>query len=117
VVGLVGDLGAGKTVLADALLHGAGLERSVVVTSPTFTLMNRYPGRVPYVHVDLYRVESAREAFGAGIQEVLLEPGEGFVVVEWFEKFPELWPPHHLRLDIAIKGPARRTISAGESRV
>jgi tRNA threonylcarbamoyladenosine biosynthesis protein TsaE len=113
VVGLAGELGAGKTVLASGLLHGAGLDASIPVTSPTYTLVNRYPGERPFVHVDLYRVESAREAFDAGIEEILLEPGPGLVVVEWFEKFPELWPPDHLRLDLEVTAPETRIIRAG----
>jgi tRNA threonylcarbamoyladenosine biosynthesis protein TsaE len=113
VVGLCGELGAGKTVLAGALLHGAGLDRSIHVTSPTFTLMNRYPGG--HVHVDLYRIESVQEAFQAGIEEVLLDPGPGLVVVEWFEKFPGLWPGGHLRLDIEITGEGTRLLRVGGS--
>lgn len=113
VVGLVGELGAGKTVLADGLLHGAGLDPSIPVTSPTFTLVNRYPGPVPYVHVDLYRVESSRDAFHAGIEEILLDPGRGLIVVEWYEKFPDLWPAHSLRLDLEVSGPGERIIRTG----
>ena len=113
VVGLAGDLGAGKTVLADGLLHGAGLDPSVRVTSPTFTLVNRYPGRLPYAHVDLYRLESASEAIDAGIEEIMLDPGNGLVVVEWFDKLPQIWPPCFLRLDIEIESRRVRVIRAG----
>jgi tRNA threonylcarbamoyladenosine biosynthesis protein TsaE len=113
VVGLVGELGAGKTVLAGALLHGAGLDEEVLVTSPTFTLMNRYPGAVPYVHVDLYRIEDAADAFDAGIEEAMLSPGDGLVVVEWFERFPQLWPEHHLRIELTVASRTGRWLSAG----
>ncbi len=113
VVGLTGELGAGKTVLARALLRGAGLDPSIAVTSPTFTLMNRYPGPVPFVHVDLYRLESALDAFQAGIEEVVLDPAGGLVVVEWYEKFEEAWPVDALRLFIEVEVDGTRRITAG----
>lgn len=116
VVGLTGELGAGKTVLACALLRGAGLDPDITVTSPTFTLMNRYPGRIPYVHVDLYRLETARDAFQAGIEEVVLDPSGGLVVVEWYEKFAHAWPVDVLRLFIGIEDDGARLITTGESR-
>ncbi|MBW2262986.1 MAG: tRNA (adenosine(37)-N6)-threonylcarbamoyltransferase complex ATPase subunit type 1 TsaE [Deltaproteobacteria bacterium] len=115
VVGLTGDLGAGKTVLARALLRGAGLDPAIEVTSPTFTLMNLYPGPVPLVHVDLYRLESVRDAFQAGIEEVILDPAGGLVVVEWYEKFADAWPVDVLRLFIDVEEDGARRISAGES--
>jgi tRNA threonylcarbamoyladenosine biosynthesis protein TsaE len=116
VVGLTGELGAGKTVLARALLRGAGLDPTIAVTSPTFTLMNRYPGRVPFVHVDLYRLETVRDAFQAGIEEVVLDPSGGIVVVEWYEKFAQSWPVDALRLFIDIEGDGIRRIGVGEER-
>ena len=116
VVGLTGELGAGKTVLARALLRGAGLDTAVNVTSPTYTFMNRYPGPVFFVHVDLYRLETVRDAFQAGIEEAILEPGEGLVVVEWYEKFEQAWPVDVLRLYIDIEEDGARRIRAGEGR-
>lgn len=112
VVGLVGELGAGKTVLASAVLRGAGLDPSVRVTSPTFTIMNHYPGDRPYVHVDLYRLADAAEAFEAGVAEALTHPGDGVVVVEWFERFSSLWPDSYLRVDIAIEDARGRLLAA-----
>ena len=116
VVGLTGELGAGKTVLARALLRGAGLDASIAVTSPTFTLMNRYPGPVPLYHVDLYRLESPRDAFSAGIEEVILDPEGGLVVVEWFEKFAGEWQVDALRIFIEIEPDGSRRITAGGVR-
>ncbi len=113
VVGLTGELGAGKTVLARALLRGAGLDPSIVVTSPTFTLMNRYPGPVPLVHVDLYRLDTPLDAFQAGIEEAVLEPAGGLVIVEWYERFAEAWPVDALRLTIEVEKDGTRRITAG----
>lgn len=115
VVGLVGDLGAGKTVLASAILHGAGLDPSVRVVSPTFTLMNRYPSPRTLVHMDLYRLDSAADAHEAGIADVMLSVPDGVVVVEWFERFPRLWPPEYLRIDIQHTGPTSRTLRVSGS--
>ena len=116
VVGLVGDLGAGKTVIAGGIFRGAGLPPGVVVASPTFTLVNSYPGPVERVHVDLYRLESAREAEDAGIVELVEARAGRIVVVEWFEKFPELWPSSFVRVDISIVDAKRRMLRVLEVR-
>jgi tRNA threonylcarbamoyladenosine biosynthesis protein TsaE len=113
IVGLTGDLGAGKTVIAGGIFRGAGLSADVPVTSPTFTLVNVYPGPVEMVHIDLYRLGSASEAVEAGLTELCEEGGTGVVVIEWFEKFRELWPPGCLRVDLRIVGARVREITVG----
>src|SRR5437879_1001042 len=79
VVALVGDLGAGKTTLTQALARGLGIAEPV--TSPTFTLIHEYAGPVPLFHFDVYRLERPEELTGLGFDEYL-EQG-GVVVVEW----------------------------------
>jgi tRNA threonylcarbamoyladenosine biosynthesis protein TsaE len=79
---LNGDLGAGKTSLAQGLAVGLGIQDPV--TSPTFTLMNEYLGRLPYFHIDLYRL-TAREIAQMGLAETWLEP-RGVTVLEWPER-------------------------------
>jgi tRNA threonylcarbamoyladenosine biosynthesis protein TsaE len=116
VVGLTGDLGAGKTVMADGIFHGAGLASSVAVTSPTFTLVNIYPGPVEMVHVDFYRLATAAEAVDAGLAEFWEDRVIGIVVIEWFEKFRELWPRDFLRVDLQIVGEKERKITIGRDR-
>ncbi|MFQ5696974.1 MAG: tRNA (adenosine(37)-N6)-threonylcarbamoyltransferase complex ATPase subunit type 1 TsaE [Myxococcota bacterium] len=101
VVGLVGPLGVGKTVLAQGLARGLGLEDSAPVTSPTYTLVAEYPTDPPLHHADLYRVESLQRLWDAGFDDLF--DGRGVVVVEWADRFPEalgrdrLW----IRLEIA----------------
>jgi tRNA threonylcarbamoyladenosine biosynthesis protein TsaE len=86
VIGLTGDLGAGKTQLARGIARGLGI--TARVHSPTFTLVNQYAGgRLPMFHVDLYRLQTAREIREAGLEEYF-QPA-GVAVIEWAEKvFP-----------------------------
>jgi tRNA threonylcarbamoyladenosine biosynthesis protein TsaE len=98
VVALMGELGAGKTCLAQGLALGLGLGEEVVVASPSFTLANEYPGRVPFFHLDVYRLDG--EAFAeSGLDEYFTQ-GRGVTAVEWGEKIESLLPEE--RLDIRL---------------
>ena len=107
-IGLVGDLGAGKTTFVQALARGLGVPESTRVTSPTFTLVNEYPGgRVPLIHSDLYRLERDQELDELGLFEALDDPV--VVVIEWCDKFRVL-PEDHLRLELSIAGEHSRSL-------
>lgn len=93
VIGLIGDLGAGKTLLARGIARGAGFLGRV--HSPTFALLNAYQGgRVPMLHLDLYRLESRTQILDAGLAESVEHP-EGISIVEWFDRWDtEPWIGH-----------------------
>ncbi|MBN1335772.1 MAG: tRNA (adenosine(37)-N6)-threonylcarbamoyltransferase complex ATPase subunit type 1 TsaE [Deltaproteobacteria bacterium] len=97
VFALVGALGAGKTLLAGGI--GAGLGVRGPVASPTFVLcMLHEDGRLPFAHVDLYRVAGLAEAEAAGLLEAI--HGRGVCAVEWADRVPDLLPADHLWVEI-----------------
>ena len=93
---LIGDLGAGKTTLTKGIVEGRGFNDPV--TSPTFTLIHEY-GHPPRIfHIDLYRLEEAHEAAALGLDELLDRPV--LTLVEWGERFPELWPAGRIEVKL-----------------
>jgi tRNA threonylcarbamoyladenosine biosynthesis protein TsaE len=90
VIGLSGELGAGKTQLVRGIARGLGCASKV--HSPTFTLLNEYSGgRLPLFHLDLYRLGDRDQIFSAGLDEYLDRP-EGVAVVEWIERWLGIEP-------------------------
>lgn len=87
IIALYGDLGSGKTVLVQGLARGLGVPEEACVTSPTYTLINEYPGRCPLYHIDLYRLEGRVELTDIGLEEALY--GSGVAAVEWAERCRE----------------------------
>ncbi len=107
LIGLVGDLGAGKTLFVQSLAAALNVPDEVRVTSPTFTLINEYHGgSLPMYHADLYRLEKERELDELGLDD-LCRRGDGVVLVEWADRFPAL-PRDHLQIHIDIVGPSER---------
>lgn len=109
VVGLVGPLGAGKTCLVQGVALGLGVDPGAYVSSPTFTLVNEYQGRLPLYHVDLYRLSEPEELEEIGLDHYYR--GDGACLVEWFERFPEDLPPSYLRVEIAVEEDLTRRFS------
>ncbi len=89
VVRLEGDLGAGKTTLVKYIAEFLGSKD--LVTSPTFTILNEYSGKVPIYHFDMYRLKNSNEAIDSGLDEIL-RSGEGICFVEWPENTPDILP-------------------------
>lgn len=107
-IALNGNLGAGKTQFVRGLVRGLG-GPSRSVSSPTFVLLNIYPGgRLTVFHLDAYRVAGADDFEAIGFPE-LLEQG-GVVVVEWAQRVRDLLPERCIQVDIEPVAPTRRTI-------
>ncbi|MCP4601133.1 MAG: tRNA (adenosine(37)-N6)-threonylcarbamoyltransferase complex ATPase subunit type 1 TsaE [Proteobacteria bacterium] len=115
VVGLCGDLGAGKTFLAQSVVYGLGVPGEVPVTSPTFTLIKEYVGRLRIFHMDLYRLNDPSELYDLGLWEYY--DGQGICLVEWCDRFDDLWPPSALVLTLVLEEGEQRTVhAAGQGR-
>ena len=95
---LHGGLGAGKTAFVRGLVRGLGGDENEV-SSPTFALMNRYEGRIPVFHFDLYRLGSEEEVLDLGFDEIFFG-GEGVCAVEWSETIQEALEPDTIYVDI-----------------
>ena len=119
VIGLSGDLGAGKTQLAKGIARGLSIIGRV--HSPTFTLVNEYTGgRLTLFHIDLYRLETAEQIIGAGLDEYFHPAGVS--VIEWSERaFPAgptrglALPAHFRRVNIETLNEAERRITYEDS--
>ena len=115
VVALEGGLGAGKTTLVRAILRAAAGDATLVVPSPTFTLVEVYdtPKGV-FWHFDLYRLEEAQQVFELGWEEAR---ADGIVLVEWAERLGMLLPEKRLTVTLAIEGESRRASLQGDDRL
>ena len=115
VVALEGGLGAGKTTLVRAILRAAAGDATLVVPSPTFTLVEVYdtPKGV-FWHFDLYRLEEAQQVFELGWEEAR---ADGIVLVAWAERLGMLLPEKRLTVTLAIEGESRRATLQGEDRL
>ena len=114
VVALEGGLGAGKTTLARAILRAAAGDDTLVVPSPTFTLVEVYDTRRgAFWHFDLYRLEEAEQVFELGWEEARTD---GIVLVEWAERLGGLLPRERLTVTLSIEGEGRHARLEGEDR-
>jgi len=108
VLGLCGDLGAGKTCLVKGVATGLGLVPEDI-TSPTFTLMaEHYRGRIPLYHIDLYRLE------GVAVEELGFEEylcGQGVAAIEWFQFLPDGLIEEHLQIVFEYGAGDERTLT------
>jgi tRNA threonylcarbamoyladenosine biosynthesis protein TsaE len=108
VVLLIGELGAGKTTLAQGIAEGRRAARAEDVSSPTFTLIHEYGDPVSVYHIDLYRLESLAEARRLGLEDIY--DADALVLVEWGERFPEVLPERRVEIRIRRAGEDKREI-------
>ena len=115
VVALSGDLGAGKTTFARALIRALADDPALEVPSPTFTLVQTYGGRLPVAHFDLYRLEAPEQAIELGIEEAF---ASGISLIEWPERLGRLIPAERLEiaLGFAAAPEARDVVIVGTGR-
>ncbi len=108
IIALSGDLGSGKTAFVQGFAKGLDVSEKYYITSPTFTLINEYPGRHPLIHVDLYRIENLSEFEEIGLDEVLQK--EAVIAIEWAERLSGDMRHNHLELRFAIISETSRRI-------
>lgn len=93
---LTGDLGTGKTAFTGGIARALGIEG--YITSPTFTIVNEYEGRLPLYHFDVYRIGDAGEMFETGFDEYVY--GNGVTVIEWADLIKEILPESRIVVNI-----------------
>lgn len=104
---LVGDLGAGKTTLTQGVAKGLGV--TVPVTSPSYLIVQEYPGRIPLFHVDAYRLNGVEDLVEIGFDDYL--SGDGVVVVEWGDKVADALPKTSQWITFEVRQDRSRNIT------
>ncbi|CAB1063357.1 tRNA threonylcarbamoyladenosine biosynthesis protein TsaE [Olavius sp. associated proteobacterium Delta 1] len=100
IIALIGDLGSGKTAFVQGLANGLDVPVEYYITSPTFTLINEYPGRLPLFHADLYRLQTDQDLEDIGLDELLYD--QGVLAVEWADKLADKLSGDYLVLQFEI---------------
>jgi tRNA threonylcarbamoyladenosine biosynthesis protein TsaE len=108
IVALVGELGAGKTQFIKGLAAGVGIGSLTYISSPSFTLIREHPGKIPFYHMDLFRLGGEKEAEELGLEDYF--QGGGITAIEWADKIPSLLPKERLLIHIAYTGKNTRSI-------
>ena len=113
VICLGGELGSGKTTLAQAIAEGAGVDEREYVNSPTFAVLHEYGGRIPIYHMDFYRLGSSEDVLALGLDEYLY--GDGLALIEWFERAEDVLPESVLVVHLSFVNTNSRAISLHSS--
>ena len=108
VLALIGDLGSGKTSFVQGLARGLEVPNNYYITSPSYTMINEYPGRYPFFHVDLYRLEDSVDFEDIGLYDIL---DDNYVVaIEWADRIRRELLPDHVTIKFKISGDESREI-------
>ncbi|MDL2228919.1 tRNA (adenosine(37)-N6)-threonylcarbamoyltransferase complex ATPase subunit type 1 TsaE [Treponema sp. OttesenSCG-928-L16] len=106
ILALTGGLGAGKTCFSKGIAKALGVEEEI--TSPTYTIINEYQGRLTFYHIDAYRLSGDEDFAALGAEELLY--GEGISLIEWSERIPNSIPPEALTVEFEIQEGNKRRI-------
>lgn len=112
-IALEGPLGAGKSRLAEGIARGLGIPDEERITSPTFTIVNEYPGRVLLVHADFYRLGSPDELDEIGWRDY--ETRDCVFVIEWLSRIADRAPHDRLTVELTPLGADTRTVKLSTS--
>lgn len=107
-IALHGELGSGKTCFTRGIVATAAPASAHLVASPTFAIMNEYPGPAPVYHFDFYRLAGAGEIAELGFEEYFL--GDGICIAEWSERLDQLLPRDHLSITLEHAGDDERRL-------
>jgi len=108
VVALVGELGTGKTQFIKGLAVGVGIGKPTYISSPSFTLISEYKGKIPFYHIDLFRLRAEKEAEDLGLEEYF--QSGGITAIEWADRIPSLLPREMLWIQISYAGKNTRSL-------
>lgn len=108
VIGLIGPLGAGKTQFVKGVASGNAAPDTRLVTSPTFTLLQEYTGRLTLYHLDAYRLPGSAALTALGFGELIR--ADSVVAVEWADRVTDLLPPDALMIRLACEGAGERRL-------
>lgn len=100
IITLKGDLGSGKTSFVQGLAKGFSVPDDFYVTSPTYNIINEYPGRLTLYHIDLYRISDPDELYDIGFEEIIDD--EAVIAIEWPDRLPEGWIKADININIKI---------------
>ena len=109
IIALTGDLGAGKTVFVQGLAKGISVPDGYYITSPSYTLINEYPGRIPLCHVDLYRIGDKDDIEDIGLWDIL--NGDNVVAIEWADRMKDNLPFEHVAIDFEFNDTDSRKLT------
>ncbi len=109
IIALTGDLGCGKTLLTRGICTGLGVPARQV-NSPTFVLVNEYPGRLPVFHLDMYQLATAPDAIELGMLDYLARARSGVMIIEWAEKIIAVLPDDCLNIKFEILSARKRRL-------
>lgn len=107
LIGLIGELGTGKTVLTQGICDGLGVKDAV--KSPSYIIITQYHGLIPVYHFDLYRIQSVDEFLALGYEEYFY--GDGATIIEWAEKVDSLLPQDRIEVHLSFANEQSRELT------